>query len=575
MDYQAELDKVEKKLRDIELALNESSIVAITDRHGVITFANDQFCQVSKYSREELVGSNQRIVNSGHHSREFFKEMWRTIGTGNVWKGEIKNKAKDGSIYWVDTTIVPFVNDNGKPYQYIAIRHNITKRKQYEENIAHLAYYDPLTALPNRNLLSEWIKEQAGNDHKNVAVLFLDIDRFKSINDNYGHHVGDFLLREVAIRLKNSLRHSDFISRQGGDEFIIFLNEVSSKQTISEIVNKIITQIRLPYHIQNQRITTNVSIGISIGSLRDQQDDYTKDIETLIKQADTALYHAKAKGGNTYCFNTANQNMKVNRYYQIEQELRKPILYEQLSVVYQPLINLKNNKIVGAEALLRWHHPQLGNVTPIEFIPLLEELGLIIPVGKWVLRSVCNQMKQWQDTGVFLERVSVNVSPLQFQNSDFLLDVKQVLAETAMDPHLLEIEITENALLNINESLNTLLALKELGIHISIDDFGTGYSSLSYLKELPIDTLKIDKSFIQSLNIDGEILVNTIINMGKNLNHTVLAEGIETKDQMAYLKNQHCHEGQGYYWSKPVNSEEIVKLKMLEDGSTFEKDAHY
>lgn len=299
MHLEAKLNKTLKKLQDIELALNESSIVAITNRRGIIQFANNKFCEISKYSREELIGQDHRIINSGYHSKSFFKELWSTIEQGKVWKGEIKNKAKDGTFYWVDTTIVPFLDEKGIPYQYISIRHDITLRKQIEENMKYLAYFDPLTTLPNRNLLNKHLKEILLNKNSNdqIAMLFLDLDRFKSINDALGHNTGDLLLKEVGQRLKSCLRKSDFISRQGGDEFIIVLDDISCKQDVITIANKIINKLSLPFYIHNEKIVTSTSIGISYTTIKDVKKNNLEkiddSIDTLIKQADIAMYHAK------------------------------------------------------------------------------------------------------------------------------------------------------------------------------------------------------------------------------------------------------------------------------------------
>ncbi|RYG72483.1 EAL domain-containing protein [Lentibacillus lipolyticus] len=567
MNYEAELNKELKKRQDIETALNESSIVAITDHRGVIQLVNDKFTELSKYTKEELVGSYHNIVNSGYHSRAFFHNLWKTIGTGKVWKGEIKNKAKDGTYYWVDTTIVPFLNDNGRPYQYIAIRHDITKRKQYEETIKQLAYYDQLTSLPNRHLLREWGNNLEENHM--ITVFFLDIDRFKSLNDNYGHYAGDVILQKVADRLWRCLRESDFIVREGGDEFIILLDNVYKHEDVEAFAGEIIGQFEKPIYLDHQAIKVTTSIGISINQLQSEYDDRSKAIETFIRKADTAMYHAKKQGGNTYCFNTQSQNYDMERYQQMEHELRFALENDQFTIVYQPFIGLQSGQIVGLESLLRWHSPRLGTVSPVEFIPLLEELGLIIPVGKWILKSVCYQLKAWQDEGIYLQRVSVNVSPVQLRHRDFIKDLKAILTDTKIDPAYLDLELTEGAILNVSESAAVINELQALGVSISIDDFGTGYSSLSYLKQLPINTLKIDKSFIHNLDFDEEVIVNTIITMAQNLNFTVLAEGIESYDQLAYLQSQKCHEGQGFYWSKPVNASAIPKLY-----NTMKHDQH-
>ncbi len=444
---------------------------------------------------------------------------------------------------------MPFLNDKGKPYQYISIRHDITARKQMEEEIKLMAFHDTLTSLPNRNYLSHWIEKQLyeKNSNDKLAVLFLDLDRFKSVNDNLGHDIGDLLLKEVSQRLKNCLRKTDFISRQGGDEFIVVLNHITSKQDVVTFVEKINKQLNLPFSINKEQIIISTSIGISMDTLDGDQDNYKGFIDTLMKQADIAMYHVKQKGGNTYCFNTNNQNLELERYYQLEQEIPKAIEQNQFFVVYQPLVSLNNSKIVGMEVLMRWSNPALGNISPVEFIPILEQLGHIISVGNWVLYTACSQMRKWLDEGLDLERIAVSVSPIQFRNELFLEDLQQVLTETKLKPNYLELEVTEGTILSIDESLKTLAELKSMGIRISIDDFGTGNSSLSYLKKLPINTLKIDKSFINDLDIDSEVIVNTIINMGKNLNFTVLAEGIENLIQVTYLKDQQFHLGQGFF----------------------------
>ena len=560
MNYEQELKETLQTLKDIELALNESSIVAITNQRGTIQFANDKFCQISQYTREELIGSKQNIVNSGYHSREFFKNMWRTIGTGNVWKGEIRNQKKDGTFYWVDTTIVPFLKENGKPYKYISIRHDITKRKKYEETIKQMAFYDPLTLLPNRNALTVWLNNDSMKVGDTITVLFMDIDRFKAINDNFGHRTGDIILKKVAKRLQNCLHPSDFIVRQGGDEFIVFLKYLNDQQDIMAVVNKIKDQFALPFFVTGKKITTTTSIGISMNTIEEKKDNNLDFVEATIRQADTAMYHAKRNGGNSHCFNTRDQNNEMERYYKLDQEIKYALGQNEFSVVYHPLVRLKDNEVTGVEALLRWKNPNLGSVSPAEFIPILEELGLIIPVGKWVLKEVCKQMKSWHDKGVRIKRVSVNVSPIQFRNHNFVQDLKEILQETGLEAKYLEVEITEGTILNIKHPEKTLFELRDLGVSISIDDFGTGYSSLSYLKRLPVDTIKIDKSFIDDLDFNGEVIVDTIISMGKNLKYNIVAEGIESEAQANYLKNQNCQEGQGYYWSRPIEPEKITEL---------------
>ena len=303
-----------------------------------------------------------------------------------------------------------------------------------------------------------------------------------------------------------------------------------------------------------------------MGILEKTQKDYMQKVEVLIRQADTAMYHAKKQGGHSYCFNTDDQNDKKERLCIIEHEVRRALSQNEFNIVYHPLVSLENDQIEGVEALLRWNNPSIGSISPAEFIPLLEELGDIIPVGKWVIKSVCCQMKSWYDKGIQIHRAAVNVSPIQLRDKDFVKDVKKILVETGLEPKYLELEITEGTILHIGESGEILNELRDIGVRISIDDFGIGYSSLSRLKRLPINTLKIDKSFIDDLDIDGKVIVNTIISMGKNLGFNVVAEGIESEEQVSYLKSVGCHEGQGYYWSVPIGAEEIIK--MYQEGNS-------
>ncbi|WP_010649737.1 EAL and GGDEF domain-containing protein [Oceanobacillus massiliensis] len=553
-------DSILKRLKDIEFALDASTGIVIIDASGIIQYANAKYCELCKYDLEELIGNDQNMVHSESHTEAFLKDIQKATESGNVWKGEIKNKAKDGSNYWADTTIVPFMDAKGKPYQYIVISHNITARKKYEEIIESLAYTDSLTKLPNRNQFSKWIHNQPKKQDGIITALFLDLDNFKAINDNFGHDMGDFILKTVAGRLKENLRETGFTARLGGDEFIVILNNNENPKTVKEIAKTLVRQLSLPHNANGKQIFTTVSIGISSEPIPPGQEFSLAFIEALIKDADTAMYHAKRLGGNQFGFNNDHQNMVLERNYQLDLEMKEALLRNEFSVVYQPIVNLKNSKIVGAEALLRWQNRHLGTVAPNEFIPILEKNGLIVPVGKWILATVCSQMKYWQENGHLMQRICVNVSPIQFKDKQFIPDLKEILNESLLDASYLEVEITEGTILDIENSSRTINELKDLGVKVSIDDFGTGYSSLSYLKQLPIDTLKIDKSFIDDLDRDGEIIANTIISMGKNLNFRVIAEGIESIDQLDYLKKQKCHEGQGYYFSRPIGNKEITEL---------------
>lgn len=540
---------------EIEKMINDLTMIIVFNHQGIIQYVNTRFIKVTQYTQEELLGQAFTDI----FTDDFSTMVKQAANNKQKWTDDIRQQKKDGTHYWVEANFSPIIDNATEDEHYVLIQREITERKKHEQMMERLAYIDPLTNFPNRNYMKKWIMDKQDAADTEITILFIDIDRFKAINDNFGHDIGDQVLITLAKRLKKSIHKEAFICRYDGEEFIILLQNQSKNET-NLLLNEILHAIREPVRIDYHELLLTASIGISSGYPFQKDSERIAVLEDLVKKADIAMYHAKKQGRSNYHFHSNNQIREMERTYQIELEVRDALERNEFSLVYQPLINLKTNKIVGVESLLRWDNRLLGKVSPMEFIPILEETGLIVPVGKWILHSVCHQMMSWQQQGLFLQRVSVNVSPLQFRDPHFVSNLKEILHEARLDASYLELEITEGTLLDIKNSAKKLHDLQELGVKVSIDDFGTGYSSLSYLKQLPIDTLKIDKSFIDDLDRDGKIIVNTIISMGKNLQFRIIAEGIENSDQFKYLQQQQCHEGQGYFFSRPVESDRIEEL---------------
>jgi diguanylate cyclase (GGDEF)-like protein/PAS domain S-box-containing protein len=807
MNYQLQkIFTINKELSELTYAIDESTIIAITDHTGKIEVVNKKFCDLSRYSEEELIGQNHRILKSGYHTKEFYKEMWKSISSGKVWKGEILNKAKDGTLYWVHTTIVPFLNEKGKPYRYISIRVDITEQKgievklqealkndfiqtvknlengmfkmiregngdfiytmaegklmdrlglyseklrfktpfdifpidiarfkqsQYEkaytgirinyeielsgrllyidvspimagekvvelvgsvhditemrntqkqlqenqllyqslfehsqdyvltydtngkivnmnpnveellgyslENIqnkslektillvnelslhqhhfkmalkgeaqtfeiqafhkngkclylnvtylpividsqfkgvfsigkditeekkkqelnAYLAYHDELTKLSNRRGFEIRLREALETSKKNkqkLAVMYLDLDRFKRINDTLGHYIGDRLLEQVALRLKDGLGQGNSIARMGGDEFMVLCSGIESDECSVSYAQMLIDRLQEPFFIEGYELFVTVSIGISLFP------NDGENVVDLMKHADIALYRAKDQGRNTFQTYSNTMNLRNYQSFLLERDLRKALINQEFILHFQPRINGLTGKIVGAEALIRWNHPEFGLVSPAEFIPLAEETGLIIPIGQWVKRKVCEQIVFWKENEIPLIPISINISAQRFLQKDFTENVRKILQEFELDGNLLEIEITENSLIK-NEELviQTLNELKELGIKIYIDDFGTGYSSFSYLKAFKIDGIKIDQLFVRNISCESENagITSAMVKLAHHLNIDVIAEGVETMEELNFLCELDCINVQGYLYSKPVDVEEF------------------
>ena len=663
-------------------AVDALTIISATNIKGTIIYANDRFSQISGYSRTELVGQNHRILNSGHHPPAFFKEMWETLVRGEIWRGQIKNRAKDGSFYWVDTAITPFKDDRGKIQGYTSTRIDITKEKaqnfqlelalnnmarglsmfdaqarlivnnnlyrdiyqlpieltqpgtpfseiigyyektetgrdskkdiekqsrwikryvakltrgetsshiqhlksgrtilvtnqplpnggwvdlaedvtekeRFEAKIAHMAHHDALTDLPNRLMFDERLKLELKRVQRGetFALHLLDLDQFKTVNDKRGHQAGDQLLKAIAERSLRILRQTDMIARMGGDEFAILQTAITTEEEAAAFAERLLDVIKQPYDIGGHQVLVGASIGVAIAPA----DGNTAD--QLIKNADMALYQAKAQGGRVFCFFEKELNDRLQARSALVADLREALAAGEIELHYQPIVQIKQNQITGVEALMRWYHPELGPIPPSEFIPLAEEVGLIVPLGDWAIRQACAQVAAWRDP----IKVAINVSPLQFKQPGLVATIASALAASGLQPNRLEIEITESVLLNDGEeNIAILCQLHQLGVQIALDDFGTGYSSLSYLHRFPLDKIKIDQSFIKNMTTKDETLkiVRAIVMLARSLGMMTTAEGVETKAQLDAVRFEGCDEVQGYLISRPISAGDFERLYL-------------
>jgi len=556
----SEQRKREDELRRLWRAIEQSpASVIITDANGLIEYVNPKFTLVTGYASGEVIGKNPRILKSGQHTAEFYRQMWQTMMDGQEWHGELCNRAKNGRLFWEAASISPVRNGRGEVTHYIGVKEDISIRKEAERRLEHLALHDPLTGLPNRALFHEEITRAMARAQRNktqFALFFLDLDRFKNINDTLGHPAGDELLRQVASRLRNALRASDTIARLGGDEFAILICDFTSAEAVAVVARKVLHGLAETFHIAGQEVHTSGSLGITLFPT-----DAT-DAEGLCRNADLALYQAKRTGRNRLCFFSEEMDRDARARAALESDLRRAIEHNELFLLYQPIVSLTDDSITRVEALVRWRNPLTGVVSPGQFIPVAEESGLIIPMGEWVLRAACWQLRRWQDQGMN-HRVSVNISPAQFRHEDFAEMVTSTLSETGVNPAGLDLEVTETSLMHdIQVGSRMMTQLHQLGIRFSIDDFGTGYSSLNYLRRLPADTLKIDQSFVRDIAIEPHngSIVKAIIHLGHDLHMRVLAEGVETETQVEYLQAHGCDEVQGFLYSRPVTAGEIDAL---------------
>jgi len=539
-----------------------SDAIIITDSDNRIISVNAAFCEITGYSAQEVIGQTPEILNSGRHDAGFYHALWRDLLETGQWNGEVWNRRKNGEIFAELLTINAVKNYRGEISHYVSIFADITEHKQTEEHMRHLAHYDALTNLPNRTLFNDRLGQaliNAQRDNGKAAVMFLDLDRFKNINDTLGHGIGDLLLQEVAVRLTGCVRQGDTVSRLGGDEFVVLLPELNDEKDARLVAQKLLNAAAFPMVLGGHELHISASIGISYYPMDGANS------EALMKNADVAMYRAKEEGRNNFQFYHASMNARSFERLAMETSMRYALNRGEFELYYQPRFSLPEGRIVGAEALIRWNHPDLGLVSPGLFIPLAEETGLILPIGEWVLKQVAAQGMSWQQAGFPRLSLAVNVSARQFRRVDFAGEVLQILRNSGFDPHHLELELTESTLMtHAEENIETLKKLNALGIRIAIDDFGTGYSSLSYLKRLPVDILKIDRSFVSEVpdNRDGVAIVEAIIAMAHSLGLHIIAEGVETTEQLEFLQMRKCNEIQGYYFSHPLPVEQFEQLLL-------------
>ncbi len=555
----------EERLRISSIAFETQEAIIVTDAEARIISVNHSFEKLTGYSANEAIGKNPNILKSGRHDAEFYRSMWYSLKEAGSWSGEMWDRRKDGTLYPKWLTITAVRNEAGQITHFVAIFMDISERKRAEEEIHRLAFYDTLTQLPNRRLLMDRLDQalavsQRSGSHG--ALMFMDLDNFKTINDTQGHDIGDLLLVEVASRLKYCLRESDTVARLGGDEFVVILQElgesaIQSANQAEAIAEKIVSALGEPYLLANYEHHSGVSIGVCLFHGRDAK------LEELLKRADTAMYQAKQGGRNMVRFFESAMQIAVEERAKLEGRLRHALGRQELQLYYQLQVD-SQFRIIGAEALLRWFNAEQGFVPPTQFIPVAEESGLILTIGAWVLETACRQLHVWaQHAGSRQLQLGVNVSARQFRQADFVGQVEAMLQRYAFDPSRLKLELTESVVLvDINDTIAKMGALKKLGVKIAMDDFGTGYSSLSYLKMLPLDQLKIDQSFVRDIVVDrnDEVIVRTIIDMAHNFGLDVIAEGVETGEQLERLQRIGCPNYQGHYFSKPIPLKEFESL---------------
>ncbi len=582
-DEHPDIDKIAHSfnsfISNLEMATEGMSLLAkvvesseeailITDADINIVFVNSAFVRITGYSEREVFGQNPRILRSDRQDNQFYQNMWKRINTHGSWKGELYNRKKNGDVFpeWQSISIVK--NNKGEIANYVSIGIDITKRKEAEKHIKRMANYDGLTGLANRNLLNDRMSQALLSAHRQqtkLAVMYLDLDNFKDINDGYGHPVGDALLKSAAERLLGCVREGDTVARQGGDEFILLMPDIDGYGGAAKIAEKLIQSICAPFFFDLQELFVSASIGIAL------YPDDGENIENLFRHADAAMYSAKQGGRNGYHFFTQKMNEVALRRIKLQNNLRHALQRNEFELHYQPQLNTGTGEITGVEALIRWHDPKEGLISPAEFIPIAEDSGLIVAIGKWVLQTACMEARGWHDQG-YKVMISVNVSGRQFKEDGFDSTVEEALTSSGLAPEYLELEMTEGVLLREDEALGKMMSrLKGIGVKLALDDFGTGYSSLSYLKRFPIDRIKIDQAFVRDVlhDVEDAAIVDAIIYIARGLKMEVIAEGVETTEQLNFLKSHHCNNVQGYFISRPVPKDRIVATFAAVRGRCF------
>ncbi|MBI5571439.1 MAG: EAL domain-containing protein [Desulfomonile tiedjei] len=534
--------------------------IVITDVQGNIVQVNDAFCRLTGYSAAEVHGKNPRVMKSHRHDGEFYRRMWKSLTKTGRWQGELWDRRKDGEVFAKLMSISSITNHRGEVTHFVGVFSDITERKEAEAHLTNLAHYDPLTGLPNRTLAMDRLRQavlQAERPGRSVAVLVLDLDGFKEINDTLGHPAGDDLLAAVAQRLRETVRRGDTVARIGGDVFTVILPEVQDGTEVASVARKLIDRLAGSYRVADTDISITASIGVAV------YPDDGSDAETLIQNADAAMHRAKEGDRNTFQFVSSGMNLNVLNRLELETELRLAIQRDQFVLHYQPQLEVRTGRVVGIEALLRWNHPRDGLVLPGRFVPLAEKTGLIGPIGDWALRAACIQNGAWQREGLGKYRIAVNLSARQAEGPRILAVLDKILKETGLDPNSLELEVGEGTVIQGTEStIEALRQLRRIGVIVSVDRYGAGYASLSHLQRFPVDKVKIDRAIIAAVSgePDDAVMVRAIIAAAHSMNLKVVAEGVETEAQLAFLRHHDCDFWQGNLGSRPVPADALASF---------------